>query len=103
MKDKNTLYAAYIPLFTEGGVFIQTQRDYQLGESVYVLISLPDDPVRYPLAGKVAWVSPDKAANNRPQGVGVQFPKNENSLALKLKIEQILGSHLASDRPTQTL
>jgi type IV pilus assembly protein PilZ len=55
------------------------------------------------VAGKVAWVTPAKAANNRTQGVGIQFPKDEKSRALKLKIEEILGSHMASDRPTQTI
>lgn len=103
IKEKSALYAAYIPLFSEGGMFIPTSRDYQLGESVYVLISLPDEQERYPIAGKVAWVTPAKAAYNRAQGVGVRFPKDENARALKLKIEEILGGQLASDRQTQTI
>ena len=103
IKERAALYAAYIPLFTEGGIFIPTARDYRLGDDVYVLLSLPEDPQRYPVAGKVAWVTPAKAANNRTQGVGIQFPKDEKSRVLKLKIEEILGSHMASDRPTQTI
>jgi type IV pilus assembly protein PilZ len=103
IKEKAALYSAYIPLFTDGGLFIPTSRDYLLGESLYVLISLPDDPLRYPVAGKVAWVTPARAAGNRTQGVGIQFPKDEKSHALKLKIEEILGSHLSSDRSTQTI
>jgi type IV pilus assembly protein PilZ len=103
IKEKAALYAAYVPLFSEGGIFIPTSRDYKLGDDVYVLLSLPDDVQRYPVAGKVAWVTPAKAAANRTQGVGIQFPKDDKSKALKLKIEEILGSHLASDRPTQTI
>jgi type IV pilus assembly protein PilZ len=103
IKEKSALYAAYIPMFVDGGLFVPTTRDYQLGDAVYVLISLPDDAQRYPVAGKVAWVTPAKAAGNRTQGVGIQFPKDTQSLALKLKIEEILGSHLASDRSTQTI
>ncbi len=103
IKEKAALYAAYIPLFTDGGVFIPTSRDYKLGDDVYVLLSLPDDPQRYPIAGKVAWVTPARAAANRAQGVGIRFPADEKSRLLKLKIEEILGSHLASDRPTQTI
>ncbi len=102
IKEKSALYAAYIPAFSEGGIFIPTTRDYQLGDDVYVLLSLPDDPQRYPVAGKVAWVTPAKAANNRTQGVGVLFPKDEKARTLKLKIEEILGVHLSSDRATQT-
>ena len=103
IKEKAALYAAYIPLFREGGVFIPTTREYQLGADVYVLLTLPEDTQRYPVAGKVAWVTPARAAGNRTQGVGVRFPSDEKSRLLKLKIEEILGAHLASDRPTQTI
>jgi type IV pilus assembly protein PilZ len=103
IKEKAALYAAYIPLFVEGGVFIPTARDYKLGDDVYVLLTLPDDPQRYPIAGKVAWVTPAKAAGNRTQGVGIRFPADEKSKLLKVKIEESLGAHLASDRPTQTI
>jgi len=103
IKEKAALYAAYIPLFADGGLFIPTTRDYRLGDDVYVLLSLPDDPQRYPIAGKVAWVTPARAAANRTQGVGVRFPSDEKSKLLKHKIEEILGAHLASERPTQTI
>ena len=103
IKEKAALYAAYIPLFKEGGVFIPTAREYKLGADVYVLLTLPEDTQRYPVAGKVAWVTPARAAGNRTQGVGIRFPSDEKSRLLKLKIEEILGAHLASDRPTQTI
>ncbi len=103
IKEKAALYAAYIPLFAEGGVFIPTSREYVLGDDVYVLLSLPEDTQRYPVAGKVAWVTPPKAAGGRTQGVGIVFPKDEKSRTLKLKIEEILGALTASDRPTQTI
>ena len=103
IKEKAALYAAYIPLFSEGGIFIPTAREYKLGDDIYVLLSLPDDPQRYPVAGKVAWVTPAKAAGNRTQGVGIQFPKDEKSKLLKVKIEEILGALVGSDRPTQTI
>jgi type IV pilus assembly protein PilZ len=103
IKEKAALYAAYIPIFSEGGVFIPTSREYALGDDIYVLLSLPDDLQRYPVAGKVAWVTPARAAAGRTQGVGVSFPKDEKSRALKLKIEEILGAHMGSDRLTQTV
>jgi type IV pilus assembly protein PilZ len=103
IKEKAALYAAYIPLFTEGGIFIPIAREYKLGDDVYVLLSLPEDSQRYPVAGKVAWVTPAKASNNRTQGIGILFPKDEKSRQLRLKIEEILGAHIASDRPTQTI
>lgn len=103
IKEKGALHAAYIPLFKEGGIFIASTREYKLGDDVYVLLTLPDDTERHPVAGKVAWITPAQAAGNRAQGVGVRFPSDEKSRMLKAKIEEILGAHLASDRPTQTI
>ena len=103
IKDKETLHAAYIPLFKEGGIFIASVREYKLGDDVYILLTLPDDTERYPVAGKVAWITPARAAGNRSQGVGVRFPADEKCRMLKSKIEEILGARLASDRPTQTI
>ena len=97
------LNAKYTPFFEEGGIFVPTTREYRLGDDVYVLLTLPDDPQRYPVAGRVAWVTPARAGGNRTQGVGIQFPKDEKSRQLKVKIEQILGAALGSDRPTQTI
>ena len=102
-KEKAALYAAYIPMFAEGGIFIPSTREYRLGDDVYVLITLPDDAQRYPIAGKVAWITPARSVGNRTQGIGIQFPDDEKSRQLRVKIEQILGSALGSDKPTQTI
>lgn len=102
-REKAALYAAYIPAFSEGGLFVPTQREYRLEEDVYLLLSLPDDPQRYPVAGKVAWITPHNASGGRTPGVGVRFPGDEKSRVLKIKIEQILGTAIASSKPTQTL
>lgn len=103
IKEKAALYAAYIPLFADGGIFIPSLRDYRLGDDVYVLLTLPDDPQRYPVAGKVAWITPAKVSGSRTRGVGIRFPTDEKSRLLKIKIEGILGASLGSERPTQTI
>ncbi|TSE35542.1 PilZ domain-containing protein [Tepidimonas charontis] len=103
IKEKGALYAAYIPLFSDGGIFVPSTRQYTLGQDVYVLLTLPEDPQRYPIAGKVAWITPPGATGTRTQGIGVAFPPDEKSRRLKARIEEILGAHLASDRPTQTI
>ncbi|MBF9265955.1 PilZ domain-containing protein [Paracidovorax cattleyae] len=103
IKEKAALYAAYIPFFSEGGIFVPTQREYRLGDDVYVLLTLPEDTQRYPVAGRVAWVTPARAAGNRTQGIGIQFPRDDKSRVLKARIEEILGTALASERPTQTI
>lgn len=102
-REKGALYAAYIPLFSDGGLFVPTNREYKLGEDIYLLLSLPDDPQRYPVAGKVGWVTPANASGGRTQGVGVRFPTDEKTRALKVKIEEILGTSISSAKPTQTI
>jgi type IV pilus assembly protein PilZ len=103
IKEKGALYAAYIPAFAEGGLFIPSNKDYKLGDDVYMLLTLPDDPQRYAVAGKVAWLTPANSVGGKTQGVGVRFPADEKTRLLKIKIEQILGAHIGSDRPTHTL
>jgi type IV pilus assembly protein PilZ len=102
-REKGALYAAYIPAFTEGGLFVPTSRDYALGDDIYLLLSLPEDTQRYPVAGKIAWLTPANASGGRTQGVGVRFPGDDKTRLLRLKIEQILGTNISSSKPTQTL
>ena len=102
-REKGALYAAYIPAFTDGGLFVPTTREYRLGDDIYLLLSLPDDNQRYPVAGKIAWITPANASSGRTQGVGVRFPADEKTRLLRLKIEQILGTNISSNKPTQTL
>ena len=102
-REKGALYAAYIPLLAEGGLFVPTTREYRISEDIYLLLSLPDDPQRYPVAGKVAWITPPNASGGRTQGVGVRFPHDEKTRLLKAKIEELLGTSLQSAKPTQTI
>jgi len=102
-REKGALYAAYMPQFLDGGLFVPTTRDYRLGEDVYLLLALPEDNQRYPVAGKIAWLTPANASGGRTQGVGVRFPADEKSRLIKLRIEEILGTQISSAKPTQTM
>ena len=102
-RDRLALHAAYIPLFSQGGIFVPTTRAYRLGDEVYLLLSLPDDAQRYPVAGKVAWLTPANVSGGRAQGIGVSFPGDDKSRLLRLRIEESIGTLLSSPRPTQTL
>lgn len=102
-REKSALYAAYIPAFTDGGLFVPTNRDYRLGEDIYLLLALPEDNQRYPVAGKVAWLTPANASGGRTQGVGVRFPGDEKTRLIRVRIEEILGTAVSSSKPTQTL
>jgi type IV pilus assembly protein PilZ len=102
-REKGALYAAYMPVLAEGGVFVPTTRDYRLGEDIYLLLTLPDDPQRDPVAGKVVWITPANASAGRTQGVGVRFPADEKTRVLRLRIEEVLGTSISSSKLTQTI
>jgi type IV pilus assembly protein PilZ len=73
-------------LFTEGGVFIPTSREYKLGDDVYVLMTLPDDSQRY--GGRQGRLDHTGAAGSRTQRRGIRFPADDKSRLLKIKIEE---------------
>lgn len=103
IKDKGALYQAYMPFLKGGGIFVPTMKRYNIGDEVFILLSLMDDKDRMPVAGKVVWITPTGAQGNRTAGVGVQFSENSDGEAVKTKIESILAGILGSERPTHTM
>ncbi|GHT89963.1 type 4 fimbrial biogenesis protein PilZ [Betaproteobacteria bacterium] len=103
INSKSALYAAFMPMLKNGGIFIPTPRIYALGDEVFMLLSLMDEPAKLPIVGKVAWITPANAQNNHPQGIGIQFNADESGVEAKRKIEGILAGVLNSSRPTHTL
>jgi type IV pilus assembly protein PilZ len=102
IKDKNALYAAYMQFVKNGGLFIPTSKQYQLGDEVFMLLTLMEEAERLPVAGKVIWITPVGAEGNRAAGIGVQFSDQDGGAA-RNKIEGHLAGALKSDRPTHTL
>lgn len=101
IKDKAVLYAAYMPFVKHGGLFIPTNKTYKLGDEVFMLLNLMDEPEKIPVAGKVVWVTPKGAQGNRAAGIGVQFSDQDNTAVSK--IETYLAGSLESERPTHTM
>ena len=103
IKERRALYAAFMPFVKGGGLFIPTSKPYQMGDQVYMVLTLMDDPTRLPISGKVVWLTPAGAQGNRQQGVGVQFDSNERAAEVCNKIENILGNAMKSTRTTHTM
>jgi|TARA_B110000008_G_scaffold33089_1_gene29391 type IV pilus assembly protein PilZ len=101
IKDKAVLYAAYMPFIQGGGLFIPTGKQYELGEEVFMLLKLMDEPEKIPVAGKVVWLTPKGAQGNKVAGIGVQFT-GDDTMA-KNKVETYLAGALQSDRLTHTM
>jgi type IV pilus assembly protein PilZ len=103
IRERTALYAAFMPYVEGGGIFIPTSKPYKLGEQVFMLLSLMDDPIRLAVQGKVAWITPTEVQGNRAQGIGVQFSQDDTGRAAKAKIENMLGGLLSSSRTTHTM
>ncbi len=101
LTDVDELYACYMPFVENGGLFIPSRKQFLIGDEVFVLLELMDEPDKLPLTGKVVWVTPKGTSGNRKQGVGIQFP--EESTPLVQRIETYLAGLLSSGRPTNTL
>jgi type IV pilus assembly protein PilZ len=101
IKDKAVLYAAYMPFLDNGGIFVPTNKRYSIGDEVFMLLTLMDEPEKIPIAGRVVWITPAGAQGNRQAGVGVQF--SEQDATANAKIELHLGGALNSERQTHTL
>ena len=103
VKEKSALYADSMPFLANGGSFVPTSRVHALGDEIYLILSLMEGASKYPIAGKVVWVTPAGAHNNKVQGVGVHFPADESGQRVRLRIEEILGAAVTSSRATHTL
>jgi len=104
ISDDNLLYHAYMPFLKNGGLFIPTNKIYQLGEEVFILLTLMSEADKIPVAGNIAWITPKGAQNNQAAGIGVHFSDMDGAAtAVKHKIENYLAEKLTSDKPTHTM
>lgn len=102
IKEKAALYAAYMPFVKGGGLFIPTNKPFKVGEEIFMLLSLIDDPLKLKVVGQIVWVTPT-TQGSRPQGIGVQFSEKDGGQEARHKIEGLLGNALKSSRPTHTM
>ena len=100
LKDRDALYASYMPFLNEGGLFIPTERPYEIGDELIIQLQLPNEPDELQVRGRVVWLSP-RSTSGRPAGVGIHF--GDKSLAARRKVETLLAPLMKSGRPTYTL
>jgi len=98
--DRGALQAAYMTFVDGGGVFVPTNQTYNLGDTVFLLFGLMDDAERWPVPGKVVWVT--AAGGNSLAGIGVQFT-GDKAGEVRRAVEDQLGGLIGSDRATNTM
>jgi len=103
IREKAALYAAYMPFLKHGGLFLATTKQHKLGDEIFVILTLMDEPAKHQIAGRVAWITPAGAHHDKAQGVGIHFPDDDSGQRVRQRIEEILGPALRSARATHTL
>ena len=58
IKEKSALLAAYMPFLENGGLFVPTDKSAQIGDELYIILTLMDDATKTAIPGRVAWVTP---------------------------------------------
>lgn len=99
--SERDLYLAFMPFLKEGGLFVRTPRQYELGDEVELNVLLPDALEESVVVGEVCWLTPIGAQNGTPPGVGVTFVKDPEKI--RHQIEQIIARHLNSSEATLTM
>lgn len=102
IKDKAMLHADYMPFLGGGGIFIPTEKSFELGDEVFLLLTLLDDPERFAITGKVVWINYRTTPGGRQMGVGIQFSGVDGANVRK-KIESLLAGYPQADRTTNTM
>ncbi len=96
------LHKCYMPLITNGGLFVKTTKSYQIGDDVFMILTLDQDE-RMPITGKVIWITPKGSQGGRSQGIGVQFNDDDDMEVVKTKIQSILAPYSGQEIPTLTM
>jgi type IV pilus assembly protein PilZ len=102
IRDKQALYMSYMPFVKNGGLFVPTNKDYNLGDELFLLVKIMDEEKPMQISGKVVWISPEGALGNKPRGIGLQFLGDTAKKTSNL-IESKLGASVSLTRATHTM
>lgn len=102
LTDKVSATQVYMPFIKGGGVFIETEKEYNLKDPVFLLLTVGHEAKKFPINGKVVWLCGSNARGDRPRGIGVQFPKDSTGESAKLTIEEMTGKMFWSLPKTAT-
>lgn len=64
---------SYLPFIKGGGLFIPTENDHRLNETISVSLQYGDEPEKHDVEGQIVWITPDLSQHADEQGIGVQL------------------------------
>lgn len=97
-KEKAAVYNCYMGFCKDAGIFVPCSHSSSLGDMIFMIIQIPESPMPFFVAGKVAWLN-----YGRRKGMGVRLLPDDNSRRLKIAIENLLVSSMKSNNPTYTM
>jgi len=103
IKDRQALYRSYMPFVQGGGLFVPSTKQFELGDEVFLLLTVMEFEERLPIPGKVVWITPRSAAGNRKAGIGVQFADTQDGAHARTVIESHLATMIKSNLATYTM
>ena len=103
IKDRQALFSAYMPFVQGGGLFVQSTKQFSLGDEVFLLLTIMELDERLPIPGKVVWITPLGSQGNRKAGIGVQFADTPDGAHARTVIESHLANLLQSQKRTHTM
>lgn len=101
--DKPSLYRSYMSFLHNGGLFAPTTDIFHMGEEVLLAANLPEFNEPKYLRTKVVWINTASTSTGQPQGIGLAFGKDEECVAVKQAIEELLPGFALSERTTYTI
>ncbi len=102
IENVELLYASYLSFVENGALFVPSKSVQQLGDEVFIAITLPNSSERMPMNGKVVWIN-HKAQANRPAGFAVQIGKDVTGQRIKNEVERLLAGKMDSQQMTYTM
>lgn len=84
IQNQIELNFSYMPFIKGGGLFVPTNKKFQLGDAVMLELHLPGHAEIKHINGNVVWITPANSLYQIYPGIGVQFTgenaKNTNEM-----------------------
>ncbi|KRG34362.1 MULTISPECIES: PilZ domain-containing protein [unclassified Psychrobacter] len=96
------LYASYLSFVSNGALFVPSNDVQQLGNEVFIAITLPNSSERLPMNGKVVWINA-KTQGGRPAGFAVQIGTDIAGQRIKNEVERLLAGKIDGLQSTYTM
>jgi type IV pilus assembly protein PilZ len=105
-KRMNTFFADYAKNISKGGTFIRTSKPLEVGTEFVFVLSIPGQPDRLELRGKVVWtVGEAGATEEQPAGMGIRFDFTDGGqrAALESFVGKLMSDKLGSGTAAKLL